>query len=57
MNSTFKAVDAMSAEYGGSGGVVVNISSLLALNQDSRLAVYSATKAAVLQFTVTLGVS
>ncbi|CAG9096201.1 unnamed protein product [Plutella xylostella] len=55
VNSTFKAVEAMSAENGGSGGVVVNISSLLALNQDSRLAVYSATKAAVLQFTVTLG--
>lgn len=57
MNSTLKALDIMGADKGGSGGVIVNISSLLALNLTSHLPVYAATKAAVLQFSIRMGVS
>ncbi|XP_028030460.1 15-hydroxyprostaglandin dehydrogenase [NAD(+)]-like [Bombyx mandarina] len=55
VNSTLKALDIMGADKGGSGGVIVNISSLLALNLTSHLPVYAATKAAVLQFSIRMG--
>ncbi|KAI5638527.1 short chain dehydrogenase domain-containing protein [Phthorimaea operculella] len=55
VSSTLKAIDAMTAEKGGDGGTVLNVSSLLALKHRSRLPVYSATKAAVLHFSNSIG--
>lgn len=57
VNSTLKGLDYMGTDKGGRGGVVVNMSSLLALNTGGRLPVYSATKTAVLQFSIAMGVS
>ncbi|XP_026494804.2 15-hydroxyprostaglandin dehydrogenase [NAD(+)]-like [Vanessa tameamea] len=50
VTSTLKAMEAMRADRGGGGGVVINTSSLLALKQTSHSPVYTATKTAVLQF-------
>ncbi|GBP31495.1 15-hydroxyprostaglandin dehydrogenase [Eumeta japonica] len=55
VNSTLKAIKLMRADGGGHGGAVVNISSLLAIDKSPRLPVYSATKAAVLQFSNCIG--
>lgn len=46
----------MGVDNGGSGGAVVNISSLLAMSIGTHLPVYAATKTAVLQFSVSMGV-
>lgn len=46
----------MGTDKGGHGGVVVNISSLLALSLGSHLPVYAATKTAVLQYSTAMGV-
>ncbi|KAG6452920.1 15-hydroxyprostaglandin dehydrogenase [NAD(+)] [Manduca sexta] len=55
VSSTLKALEKMGADKGGNGGVIVNISSLLALDLSSHLPVYSATKTAVLQFSIAMG--
>ncbi|XP_075969296.1 15-hydroxyprostaglandin dehydrogenase [NAD(+)]-like [Anticarsia gemmatalis] len=55
VNSTMKALRVMGVDHGGNGGVVLNISSLLALHLGTHLPVYAATKAAVLQFSMALG--
>lgn len=52
-----KALDIMGVNKGGNGGIIVNISSLLALKVSSHLPVYAATKTAVLQFSIAMGVS
>lgn len=54
--STLKAIDIMSKENGGKGGVVLNVSSIAALYQDHILPVYFGTKSAVLQFSNCIGV-
>lgn len=56
VSCTIKALEIMSEETGGCGGAVINLSSMLALKHHSQLPVYSATKAAVLQFSNSLGV-
>ncbi|XP_026329764.1 15-hydroxyprostaglandin dehydrogenase [NAD(+)]-like [Hyposmocoma kahamanoa] len=55
VSCTIKALEIMSEETGGCGGTVLNLSSMLALKHHSHLPVYSATKAAVLQFSNSLG--
>ncbi|KAJ0180363.1 hypothetical protein K1T71_003767 [Dendrolimus kikuchii] len=55
VNSTMKALDIMATDKGGHGGVIVNISSLLALSLSSHLPVYAATKTAVLQYSTAMG--
>ncbi|XP_039746587.1 15-hydroxyprostaglandin dehydrogenase [NAD(+)]-like [Pararge aegeria] len=52
VTSTFKALEVMSVDNGGSGGVVLNVSSLIALKpqENLQLPVYAATKTAVLHF-------
>ncbi|XP_023945709.2 15-hydroxyprostaglandin dehydrogenase [NAD(+)]-like [Bicyclus anynana] len=52
VTSTFKALEVMSVDKGGSGGVVLNVSSLIALKPQENLhfPVFAATKAAVLHF-------
>ncbi|XP_045785453.1 15-hydroxyprostaglandin dehydrogenase [NAD(+)]-like [Maniola jurtina] len=52
VTSTYKALEVMSVDKGGSGGVVLNISSLMALKpqENFHLPVYAATKTAVLHF-------
>ena len=57
ITTTLKALDIMSKENGGKGGVVLNMSSIAALFQDHVLPVYFATKSAVLQFSNCIGVS
>ncbi|CAH2074425.1 unnamed protein product, partial [Iphiclides podalirius] len=51
VNITLTALDTMAVGKGGFGGVILNVSSLLALKPSKNLPVYSATKAAVIQFT------
>lgn len=55
VSSTMKALDLMGHDKNGHGGVIVNISSLLALNLTSNLPVYAATKTAILQYSATMG--
>lgn len=55
--STLKSMEVMGVDKGGVGGTVLNISSLLALSLGSRLPVYAATKTAILQYSVSMGVS
>ncbi|CAH0718857.1 unnamed protein product, partial [Brenthis ino] len=55
VTSTLKAIDIMSKEKGGKGGVVLNMSSIAALFQDPLLPIYYATKSAVLQFSNCIG--
>ncbi|CAH2086737.1 unnamed protein product [Euphydryas editha] len=50
VTSTLKALEVMKADNGGSGGVIINMSSLVALQQNTHSPVYRATKTAVLQF-------
>jgi short-subunit dehydrogenase len=57
INSTLKSFDMMGADKGGSGGTVVNVSSLLALKRTPHLPVFTSTKLAVLQFSNSIGVS
>ncbi|CAK1582155.1 unnamed protein product [Parnassius mnemosyne] len=51
ISGTMLALASMGIDKGGSGGVIINVSSMLALQPYMHLPVYSATKAAVLQFT------
>ncbi|KPJ07893.1 15-hydroxyprostaglandin dehydrogenase [NAD+] [Papilio machaon] len=57
ISSTLKALATMAVDRGGSGGVILNVSSRLALTPSDSLAVYSATKAAVLQFTNSIAIN
>lgn len=57
VSSTLKALEVMGVDSGGGGGTVINMSSLLALNIGTHLPVYAATKTAVLQFSISMGVS
>ncbi|XP_055382476.1 fat body protein 2 [Condylostylus longicornis] len=51
VNSTFVAMQHMSKENGGKGGIICNMSSVVALDPLFLLPVYSATKCAILGFT------
>lgn len=57
VTSTLKAFNRMRKDYGGRGGTIVNISSVIALLPGTVLPIYAATKSAVLQFSTSLGVS
>ncbi|CAH0720617.1 unnamed protein product, partial [Brenthis ino] len=56
INSTLKALELMSVDNGGGGGIVINVSSVEALQHKSP-PVYSATKLAVLQFSTQIAAS
>ncbi|KAJ8725470.1 hypothetical protein PYW08_003653 [Mythimna loreyi] len=55
IRSSFKAYNLMRKDQGGSGGTIINISSIVGLFQAQLLPVYTATKSAVLQFSNCLG--
>ncbi|CAB3234590.1 unnamed protein product [Arctia plantaginis] len=57
VHSTMKAFQVMGRDNGmySIGGLVINISSLLALHLSNRLPVYASTKTAVLQFSMAMG--
>lgn len=57
VSSTLKAVEVMGKDKGGRGGAVINIASIAAVISLPNLAIYHATKSAVLQFSRCLGVS
>ncbi|XP_013139029.1 PREDICTED: peroxisomal hydratase-dehydrogenase-epimerase-like [Papilio polytes] len=57
ISSTLRALTTMAVDRGGSGGVILNVSSMLALTPSENFAVYSATKAAVLQFTNSIAIN
>lgn len=57
VTSSLKAFNLMRKDYGGRGGTILNISSVVALIPGIVLPIYSATKSAVLQFSTSLGVS
>lgn len=46
----------MKAENGGNGGVIINMSSLISLQEKTHSPVYRATKTAVLQFSNNIAV-
>lgn len=51
MNATILAVNHMSQENGGMGGIVVNISSIVGLDPIFLMPVYTASKEAIVGFT------
>lgn len=51
MNATILAVNHMSQEHGGMGGMVVNISSIAGLDPIFLMPVYAASKEAIVGFT------
>ncbi|XP_063822234.1 15-hydroxyprostaglandin dehydrogenase [NAD(+)]-like [Ostrinia nubilalis] len=55
ITSSLRAYDIMRKDHGGTGGTIINISSIGALFQDQCLPIYHATKSAVLQFSLCLG--
>lgn len=57
INFTQVAVDFMSIEKGGRGGIIANVSSLCGVDALFANPVYTATKHAVVGFTRSLGVS
>jgi short-subunit dehydrogenase len=57
MTSSLKAYELMRKDRGGRGGTIVNMSSITALHSFHVVPVYSATRSAVLQFDMCLGVS
>lgn len=57
INSSLSALQYMSKENGGNGGLVVNMSSVVGLDPMFIIPVYGATKAGIINFTRCLGVS
>lgn len=57
MRGTLLALERMGTNKGGSGGVVVNISSIVGLKSNPFGPVYSASKHAIVGLTRSLGVS
>ncbi|XP_052754508.1 15-hydroxyprostaglandin dehydrogenase [NAD(+)]-like [Galleria mellonella] len=55
ITSSLRAHKLMSKDNGGSGGTIINISSIVGLFQTPFLPIYAATKSAVLQFSTSLG--
>ncbi|KAM8710897.1 hypothetical protein ACLKA7_017512 [Drosophila subpalustris] len=55
INSTLSALQYMSKEHGGNGGIVVNMSSVVGLDPLFIIPVYGATKAGIINFTRCLG--
>ncbi|XP_059050150.1 uncharacterized short-chain type dehydrogenase/reductase y4vI-like [Achroia grisella] len=55
ITSSLRAHKLMSKDEGGSGGTIVNVSSIIGLFQSALLPIYAATKSAVLQFSNGLG--
>ncbi|XP_072943558.1 uncharacterized protein [Epargyreus clarus] len=56
VSSTLKALQAMRTDEGGKGGTVINVSSIIALCQESPcLFVYAGSKSAILQFSNCIG--
>ncbi|XP_045445617.1 alcohol dehydrogenase 1-like [Melitaea cinxia] len=55
VTNTLKALKVMRKDEGGKGGVVINVSSIAALYQESTFPIYFATKSAVLQFSNCIG--
>ncbi|KAL7733496.1 hypothetical protein ACLKA6_004966 [Drosophila palustris] len=55
INSTLSALQYMSKENGGNGGLVVNMSSVVGLDPMFIIPVYGATKAGIINFTRCLG--
>ncbi|XP_028178054.1 15-hydroxyprostaglandin dehydrogenase [NAD(+)]-like [Ostrinia furnacalis] len=57
VTGTIKALELMRKDEGGSGGTIINISSVAGLCQDPVMPVYWATKSAVLQFSNCIGLN
>lgn len=59
VHSTTKALQVIGRSYTteSKGGIVINISSLLALHFSNHLPVYASTKTAVLHYSMAMGVS
>ncbi|XP_073943519.1 15-hydroxyprostaglandin dehydrogenase [NAD(+)]-like [Choristoneura fumiferana] len=55
IQSSLLALNFMRVDKSGTGGIILNISSLWALRGDSQLPVYAATKTAVLHFSNSIG--
>ncbi|XP_014092197.1 alcohol dehydrogenase 1 [Bactrocera oleae] len=55
INSSLAALNVMSKEHGGNGGIVANMSSVVGLDPMFLLPVYAATKAGIINFTRCLG--
>lgn len=57
MYTNYAAIECMSKEKGGEGGIIVNTASVLGLDKMFSMPAYVATKHAVIGFTRCLGVS
>lgn len=57
MHSTYIAIERMSVEKGGKGGIIANVASIAGLDYLFNAPAYTATKHAIIGFTRALGVS
>jgi len=57
LHSTYAAIDVMSKEKGGHGGVIVNVSSVAGLNTTTWMPAYSAAKHGIVGLNRSFGVS